>query len=113
MTDAAQPALRWQCISAALTAWCAFWGTLGAVTTVVSYAVLLGGVDMEEPGEIARSVYVGLLTLCAGLVSFFITRWQWTRMLDSRASDHRSLAIVLIIVGIAVAPQPFVFVSVF
>ena len=98
--------------SAALTAWCAFWGLQIAVFTVMTYAVLLWGggmVGSEELGEVAGLAYVGLLWACAGALAFFTTRWQWRRMQDSAAGDHYRLVAVLVVAGIALAPQLFIY----
>ncbi len=108
MTDASPAAFWLRYTSAALTAWCAFWGPFGAATTLASYAALADGKNLGEPGTTVGHFYVAVLALAGGLVSFLTTRWQWTRMRHSRASDHRNLAIVLLVVGIALAPQPFV-----
>ena len=107
VTRRASPALRRT--SAALTAWCAFWGLQSAVLTIMSYVVLWGMLGSEELGVAAGLAYVGLLWLCGGALAIFTTRWQWRRMQDSAAGDHYRLAAVLMVVGIALAPQPFIY----
>ena len=105
VTRRASPALRWT--SAALTAWCAFWGLQSAVLTIMSYALSWGLLGSEELGE--ATGFAWLLLLCGGALAIFTTRWQWRRMQDSAAGDHYRLAAVLMVVGIALAPRPFVY----
>ena len=110
MTNAV-PAARWlRCTSTALTAWCTFWAIPAAVNTLVSYAVVLG-FNLGRPGEGFGYVYYGLLSLAACLGSFVAAEWQWTRMVHSGVGDHRRLVVGLLIVGVALAPKPFGYVS--
>ena len=97
-----------RCTSTILTAWCAFWGSLGAVSNLAIYAVLWDVVEFGDPGEVGGQIYSGLLSLGAGLVSFFTTRWQWRSMRGARAGDHWKLVVVLLVLGIALT-QPFVY----
>ena len=39
----------------------------------------------------------------------FTTRWQWRRMQDSAARDHYRLVAGLVVIGLALAPQPFIY----
>ncbi len=100
-----------RCTSAILTAWCAFWGSLGALSNLAIYVVLWDVVEIGDPGRVGGYIYSGLFLLGACLVSFFTTRWQWTCMRSARSGDHWKLVILLLVLGIAVTSQPFVYAS--
>ncbi len=101
--------------SAALTAWCAFFGTYVAVMSIfyqlAIYRIFFGADDHADPGESVGYLYHGLLMLGAAVVAFFTVRWQWSRMRNSVAGDHYRLAGILIFIAIAVGPQLFIYTS--
>ena len=109
MSELAKSAgVSWRGATAVLTAWCAFWGVVTAAMCLVYYAALLG-VEIEQPGETAERIFLGVQMALGGFVALLTVRWQWTRMRYAPSGDHRRLAAVLIVIGIALSPQPFVY----
>lgn len=118
MTSESRPASHGLRIAtAALTTWVAFFGTIAAMLTGMSWIVLLAvtlGVTtgfevLEGPSTRFAWLGVGLFAVITGGITFVIARWQWNGMADSPARDHQRLLVVLVVLALAVAPVPMAF----
>ncbi len=96
-------------LTAALTAWCAFWATLAAPMTVMSWLVVGFGLSIQEPNRLTGSIGLGLLGVLGLILAIALTRIQWRGMRTATSGEHAVLLIGLIVVGIAVSPAPFVY----
>ena len=103
---------RW--VSAALVAWCSFWGFLMIMFPVYAVAMLLilglrggggfGGHGGPPRSEVEVEVPIALLSwliwLGSGVFAILMSRLQWRRTRQWSARDHWGLAVAMFVLGI-------------
>ncbi len=102
------PAKAWiRCLTVALCGWCGVFGTLTALSALSVYLRMFGPSSYEDSITILIASFTTFGSALAVLVTIPLVVWQWKRMQNCSRRDHLILSVFLVILAVAVGPQPF------